>query len=587
VESRRPYAQARPRAFLEDWCRRSDGGPYPAYRDLLGRYQLDGLVLEILRVQPDPFAGPSRIRLLVPFASTALSPGEGAMPGGRGAAFPGLVDSPSARAVAVRDAINRQVAKWIASTGLGPQIDPPRQEVLDRSAVLLSHERVEIRLQCDLPARGRRILGREAARLLLQTPERLVAECLSETSLDQAALGRLVDQVEDFAFLQEELTRRDWVAFVADGSRLARRAGNDDRPLLDPVVPFESPAGLRQEVLLPHGGRITGMALPPGVTLLCGGGFHGKSTLLRAIGAATVPHIPGDGREWVAARTDLQSIRAEDGRAVTAVDLRPFIGDLPFARSTEDFTTANASGSTSQAAAILEAMQGGSRLLLMDEDTSATNFMIRDPLMERLLRPHQEPITPFLHRARTLYETLGLSSILVIGGSGEYFRVADRVLLLDTFRPHDCTAEARRLAEGSPPLPARAEGVADLQRATSRDRVLPLRSGPSPRIKAIEARRLLVEGVTLELDGLESLRDLSQARFLARVLSWRWKEPNAGAAGIDDRAHTVAGLEREFLDEWRARGLDGFEGDVRGDLAAVRFLDLLAAVNRLRASGRE
>jgi len=460
------------------------------------------------------------------------------------------------------------------------------QQILDRSAVFLRTNHVEVRLSADLPARGRRILGREAFRLLVETPEELVRDCLGRGAFDAAAMERHAGTAGDFARLQEILEGEKWVAFVADGSRPARRAGNDDRPLEDgEVVPFVSPVAMRREVVLPHAGRVAGMAVEPGVTLLCGGGFHGKSTLLRALAAAVVPHVPGDGRELTAARGDSMGIRAEDGRAVSNVDLSPFLHDLPFGRAADCFTTENASGSTSQAAAILEAIQGGSRLLLIDEDTSATNFMIRDHLMEQMLEAHQEPITPFLAQARTLYEGLGVSSILVIGGSGEYFRVADRVLLLDTYRPHDRTGEARRISAGRNALPLDPSSLERFRRATNQGRVLP--AGPSDngrdlRVKAVDTRRALVGRVSLELDGLEALCDLSQTRFLAGFLAWWTGEPLARQKGNGDSSCSVEDLRESIHTLWSRSGLDAFDRELRGDLAAVRFLDMLAAVNRLR-----
>jgi predicted ABC-class ATPase len=575
-----------------------DGGPYPAYRDLAGTHLLNGLTLDILRVQPDPFAGPSRVRLVIPYASTGLEPAVAELPGGRGTLVAGLADTKTARALALRDFLGRWIGSWLESRQRGPReirCDTRGQEVLDHSSVLLRRDHLELRLEIDLPARGRRILGREAGRLLIEMPERLLAESLSRSSLDFRGLSHHIDAVEDFARLQEILDERGWISFVADGSCLARRAGNDDRPLnVEPVVPFLSPPELRREVTLPHAGRIEGMALEPGVTLLCGGGFHGKSTLLRAIAASVMPHVPGDGRERVATRGDAQSVRAEDGRAVSQVDLHPFLHDLPFGRSTEEFSTGNASGSTSQAASIMESLQGGSRLLMMDEDTSATNFMIRDGMMERLLSAHQEPITPFLERAQTLFQGLGVSSILVIGGSGEYFRVADRVLLLDTFRPLERTAQARRIAEDRPAPPPSGAVVEEFRHAADPARVLPLRGAlragggcgfrgrGGPRIKAVSPRRLLVERTSLDLGGCESLRGMAQARFLGRVLTWALREQAGRSQSIDPMGATVARLEEAFLEEWRSAGLDGFDREPGGDLAAVRFLDVLAAVNRLR-----
>jgi predicted ABC-class ATPase len=582
-------ASPRPRAYIEDWCARLDGGPYPAYRDLHGRHRLRGCDLEVLRVQPDPFAGPSRVRLLVPWAQTGLPPESATLPGGRGAVVPGLVDRESARAVGLRDFAGRRIGRWLEEVRTRDRpamaIERHGQGVLDRSAVLFRPDALEIRLAVELPARGRRILGREAARLLLQMPERLVAECLGPGAFDPATALRHAQAAEDFAALQETLTERGWIAFIADGARLARRAGNDDRPLTEgPVVAFDSPPALRREVTLPHAGRITGLAFDPGVVLLCGGGFHGKSTLLRALAAAVIPHVPGDGRERTAARADAMSVRAEEGRSVHDADLRPFLHDLPFGRPAHGFSTENASGSTSQAAAILEALQGGSRLLLIDEDTSATNFMIRDELMERLLAARQEPITPFLHRAQTLHRGLGVSSVLVIGGSGEYFRAADRVLLLDTYGVEDRTAQARDIVRDHPLLPEDPVAI-DLccAAADPGSRALPPGPPGEPRVRAHDAGRLSVDRVSLDLGGIASLREVSQARFLAAVLSGWLREQGVPRGGSARRASTPADLLGWYLRAWEGAGLDGFESGPRGDFAAVRPLDLLAAVNRLRS----
>lgn len=543
-------------------------------------------------MQPDPFAGPSRIRLFVPWDQAGAPAEITLLAGGAGAEIPGLIDAASARAIGWRDWIGRRVEAWLRSRGGGSgrrgeesaRIAPYGQAILDRSAVLLRERGIEIRLDADLPARGRRILGRAALALLADTPERLVAGCLAPDRLDAKGAAAHAATVEDHAALRDELARRGWLAFVADGSCLARRAGNDDRPLpAEGSVPFESPPSLRRELRLPHAGLVRGLAIEPGVTLLCGGGFHGKSTLLRALAAGVGPHVAGDGRERVAVRDDAVVVRAEDGRAVHEADLRPFLHDLPFGRAASPFSTSNASGSTSQAAAIIESIEGGSRLLLFDEDTSATNFMIRDRWMDRLLAPHQEPITPYLDRARHLLEEAGVSSVLVIGGSGEYFRVADRVLVLDTYRPFDRTAEARAIAASDDGHGRRAAGPAGPLLAAALDparRSLPRLPRGEPRIRALDARRLLVGTTPLELPAAEALRDPAQGRFLAQVLAARDREQTGAASGTLEKG--PAGLLDWYLAAWRAGRLDRFGPEPRGDLAAVRGHEVLAAVNRLR-----
>ena len=180
---------------------------------------------------------------------------------------------------------------------------------------------------------------------------------------------------------------------------LPRRSGVDDRPLEGGgVVPFRSPESLRVVLQAPNAGSVPGMGVPVGVTLVVGGGFHGKSTLLRALEAGVYNHRPGDGRERVVSDPDTVKVRAEDGRAVAGVDISAFIDGLPLGQDTHHFTTPNASGSTSQAATIVEALESGAHALLVDEDTSATNFMLRDRRMQSLVPKDAEPITPFQPR---------------------------------------------------------------------------------------------------------------------------------------------------------------------------------------------
>ena len=203
------------------------------------------------------------------------------------------------------------------------------------------------------------------------------------------------------------------------------------------------------EVELPtiHHGLIKGMGLPKGVSLIVGGGYHGKSTLLKAIEKGVYNHIRGDGREWVISSNNTVKIRAEDGRRIEKVDIKYFIDNLPGGEDTRQFSSVNASGSTSQAANIMEAIEIGSDLLLMDEDTSATNFMIRDAKMQALVAKEKEPITPFIDRIRSLYEKHEISTILVIGGAGDYLDVADQVVMLDAYQVYDVSARAKEVAK--------------------------------------------------------------------------------------------------------------------------------------------
>ncbi|MCK4412215.1 MAG: ABC-ATPase domain-containing protein [Candidatus Eisenbacteria sp.] len=559
---------------LERTLQRIDGRGYKAYQDLRGHYRLGAFELEVAHVQGDPYAPPSRIHVRLGHETSGF--GEAvreALPRRRG----------------LEDFLARMLSAAIRGAGTREiGIDRLGQEILPRTLVGLHGDHLEARLSVQLPAAGRRILGRQAAKILLQVLPAVLARSLERRAVDERALRRHQDVIEDHTALVALLEEREWVAFVAAGAVLPRRAGHDDHPLESPgrapVIAFEPPPTLTAEVDLPHAGRIRGMAIPRGVTLLVGGGFHGKSTLLEAISRGIYPHIPGDGREQVATDPRAVKVRAEDGRAVTRTDISPFIGDLPYGRSTRDFSTTNASGSTSQAANIVEALEAGARLLLLDEDTSATNFMIRDAPMRRLLRPGQEPITPFLDRVRNLFRDRGVSTILVVGGSGEYFRVADRVIQMDRYLPRDVTAEAREIAppgggssEAFPP----AGCLRRLRLDAYRRQVGP----KGPRIKAPGTHRLLVEREEVDLGACEQLVSPSQTRALAEILG-RLLEGDRAAAPWNrlGAAFTPEELE-ELLGGLGDGGLDRFSRFPRGDLAAVRTIEVLAMINRLRSLG--
>ena len=215
-------------------------------------------------------------------------------------------------------------------------------------------------------------------------------------------------------------------------------------------VAFSSPDSLRVSMELPHKGKITGMGIPAGITLIVGGGYHGKSTLLNALELGIYNHIAGDGREYVITDITAQKLRSEDGRFIKDVDISLFINDLPNKKDTYRFSTEDASGSTSQAAGIVEGMEAGSRVFLLDEDTSATNFMVRDSFMQQVISREKEPITPFLERAEDLFEKAGISTILVAGSSGAFFHIADTVIQMDNYVPVDITRKVKALCASYP-----------------------------------------------------------------------------------------------------------------------------------------
>lgn len=558
--------------------RRIDGRGYRAYKDIAGQYDLGGPILAIDYVQGDPFAAPSKVRVRIPLS---------------GADLPAELFSNRIRRVALSDWLARQTEGAIRSVARGRRgsgksglitIDAGGQEVLERTAVVLGSDFVEVRLEVGLPAAGRRVLGREAEALLLSDLPEVAERGLTRRHLDLAAGRRFVECVENQEHLRAQLSRRGLAAFVGDGAVLPRESGASDRPMKTGAVPFQAPDALKVELDVLHGeGPVTGMGIPRGVTLIVGGGYHGKSTLLKALERAVYPHVPGDGREWVVTDPRAVKIRAEDGRRVENVDISPFICNLPHERSTTSFCSEDASGSTSQAANIVEAVEVGATTLLLDEDTSATNFMVRDARMQALVHKEDEPITPFLDRVRELYEERGVSTILVMGGSGDYFDVADTVVMMKEYRPVVVTEEAKHIAEAQRTLREReverplGEPAARIPLAESFD---PSRGRRDVKIDAKSVDLILFGSDPIDLRGVEQLLDRSQTRAVGYALYLAREQLMDGQRTLDEILDETEGtLDAEGLDLLDPRHRPGRHP---GNFARPRRFEIAAALNRLR-----
>lgn len=570
-------------ATLRDLLARIDGRSYRAYQDLHGSYQLGDRELHVDHVQGDPFAAPSRVRLRVPAAI---------------AGFDRALHAGSTRRVALEDFLAREAHRVLTPARGGGRgsgksgliaIDAGAQEVLERTAVVVNDDFIEARLSVGLPAAGRRVLGREAELLLLRDLADLADRVLDAGAIDPQALRHFIEVIEEQELLRAQLEGAGLVGFLADGAMLPRESGASDRPLRKDAVALEAPPGLRCELTLPKRAgaaarAVPGLGIPEGVTLIVGGGYHGKSTLLRALERSVHPHIPGDGRERVVCRSDAVKIRAEDGRRVEQCDISAFIDELPYGRSTTAFCSDDASGSTSQAANIVEALEAGAGVLLLDEDTSATNFMVRDARMQALVAKAHEPITPFVDRVRELWESHSVSTVLVMGGCGDYLDVADTVIEMRNFTPRDVTAEAHRVAARQPSQ-RRREVAQPVHRAASR---APLPTSLDPRRGRrdvhIDARSALELGYgkeSIDLRGLEQLFDRSQTRAigyaleLARRTLFDGETPLAEVLDALDERIDQAGLD--CLDPGHARGPRH-----PGDLARPRRYEIAAALGRLR-----
>jgi len=422
-----------------------DGKGYKAYKAFQGKsFSYGSFTVKFEHVQGDSFAQPTRLSISI---------------GMDEAGFLSSLFSDPTRRLALEDHLLRRVSHFttankIRVNGSGKsgkvQVQIPGQKILKRSGMLMKGSRLQLIMFAGLPAQGRTILGKECLKLFSEVLPPIWHKSLIASSLDKNELGRAIETLEDYQFLQAELEKNGWATFIANGSNLPRSSGASDIPLSGARTSFKAPEGLKTSLKLPHAGEIEGMPIPKGITLIVGGGFHGKSTLLRSIQDAVYPHVAGDGRERIATLPSAVKIRAEDGRAVSAINLSAFMDHLPGINSTEQFSTQSASGSTSQAVNILEALEAGSELLLMDEDTCATNFMIRDERMQLLVAKAQEPITPFLDRVQEINELFGVSVILVMGGSGDYFDPAGHIITMEEFKPRVVTGEAKRLVIKNP-----------------------------------------------------------------------------------------------------------------------------------------
>ena len=419
---------------------------YPAYKGLKGLYHFGNYILSIDHVQGDPFASPSHVSIQISH---------------RDAGFPDGYYKDTLTKTTLCDYLTRQFEKQVSqysfrAKGSGKSglltVSHCGQEILSRTACEITEKGITARFFVGFPANGRTISATELEKILFDFLPVCIQKSFFYSSLDAKELQNYIELAEDQEFIRQTLPAKNLCAFIADGSILPRESGISSRPM-KASVPFTSPDSLRISMELPHKGKITGMGIPKGITLIVGGGYHSKSTLLNALELGVYNHIPGDGREYVITDATAVKLRSEDGRFIKDVDISMFINDLPNKKDTRCFSTLDASGSTSQAAGIVESIEAGSHLFLLDEDTSATNFMVRDAFMQQVIQREKEPITPFLERAEDLYKKAGISTILVAGSSGAFFHIADTIIQMDNYVPKNITASVKKLCSQYP-LPA-------------------------------------------------------------------------------------------------------------------------------------
>lgn len=558
--------------------REIDNKSYPLYKQLKGSYDMTDFTLFIERVQGDPFASPSMI-------SVEVTPEK--------ADFPKDLYDTMEKKVALEDQLLRQFAgelrkysfqaKGSGKSGfMGAVVPGP--EILKRTGCEISNVgAVRLRLEAGFPANGRRIQSRQLEKMLVEFLPRVVSNTLYYDKTKERQYRQVAELAEDQRFIRGELKKRNLVAFVANGAILPRESGVSSRPMKQAVA-FESPKYLEITLQLPNKGEIKGMGIPQGISMIVGGGFHGKSTLLKALEVGVYNHVFGDGREYVITDESAVKLRAEDGRSIQQVDISMFINNLPNGKDTSCFSTEDASGSTSQAANVVEAMEAGSKLFLVDEDTSATNFMIRDELMQKVVHSNMEPITPFSLRVRQLYEKAHISTILVAGSSGSYFYEADHIIQMKEYQPEDITEMAKAAAQEFAILEndnrsLENEKVSELlipdfskpriwlKKADMRDRV---------KMKVMGRDSISINKETIDLRYVEQLVDTGQLAGIANIVWYIRTHLLSEDMSMTEMVNQIEELLKT----------SGFEkicaGRVSGNLTVPRRQEIFACMNRWR-----
>ena len=544
-----------------------DGKGYKAYKVLEGKYDFKKYVLSIDHVQGDPFASPSRVRIIID-NKIAQIPEE-------------LFDNKN-KEIAVCDFLTRLFSKNIKNqsekifgSGKSGLIEISRcpQEILERTAIIRNKNFFEARFYVGFPARGRSVLARELEKIIFNIIPNIVENTFIYKNINKLNLINRVELIEDQFYIRKNLKEKGLVAFVANESILPRESGVSARPLRNGKK-FISPQALEVEFDTPNRGKIKGMGIPKGITLIIGGGYHGKSTLLRALELGIYNHIEGDGREFVITDESALKVRAEDGRAITSTDISLFINNLPNGKDTIKFNTENASGSTSQAANIIEAIESKSKVLLIDEDTSATNFMIRDDIMQRLVVKEKEPITPFIDVAKSLYKQLGISTILVAGSCGDFFDIADLVIQMDSYEPYEVTAKAKELSRGKVSLRDDLDISIDFRRVLDKGSIS---EGPKGiKIKTLGKDGLSINKENIDLKSVEQIVDGEQINTIGMAIKFIEDKYSGKDLTIEK---IVDEIEKDITKN--LIGIDNIKGG-NGSLAMPRKQEILCAINRLR-----
>jgi len=554
---------------LKNELEKIDGKGYKSYKSIKGSYNFNQYTLDIVYVQGDPFASPSLLKVIIDLDKYA---------------FDKKLYLNQSRKIAFEDYVGRvfknstkKEVKGHRGSGKSGSISiyGNKQEILQRSSVEIKGNKLNIKFNIGLPASGRRVLAREAINMFFKEIPKIITN-IEKSNINLSKLETHIKTNEKSDILRGKLSKLGLIAFVANDSILPRKSGVDDRAMSNAIL-FKSPKKLEIEIDLENGEKIIGMGIKKGITIITGGGFHGKSTLLTAIEKGVYNHIPGDGRELVITDYNAVKIRAEDGRGISNVNISPFINNLPFGKDTVSFSTEDASGSTSQATNIIESLEIGAEILLIDEDTSATNFMMRDIKIQNVIKKEKEPITPFIERIRGMYEEMGISTLVVVGGLGDYFDVADTVLMLDEYEVKDITKMAKEVIEKYNNENQKREYFNDKfeikEREINSNKILKM-FGSKIKTKSRDTDTLSIgKGNDVDIRYLEQMIENGQTDFIGEIIK---------KIATDKNDIKIIEIVNEVEKQLESKSITEFFKNESGNLAVARKYEIAATINRIR-----
>lgn len=586
------------------------GKNYGLYKSLADKpWDFGDFSLEFLHVQGDPFAPASRVMIKANLQMLGY-------PSEWGGSFE--------RRLALSDFLLRRMSAVVKEKypdrDAAVVFDVAGPEMLVRNSLWIDNGELRAVLQVRLPGDGRKIQSEAAAEILTMVlPDLVSASLYNEGSrCEGGVLPELTahyNVLADRAEVLKELDARGLAAFVPDGAVLPRASGISEDPL-EGAIPFEAPAEMAVTLNV-NGREVRGMGIPKGVTVITGGAFHGKSTLLQALTRSVYPHVPGDGREGIVIDESALRVGVEDGRSVRGTDLSQFVRDLPGGVSTREFTTASASGSTSEAANLLEAMEAGSKTYLIDEDSSAVNFLIRDARVRKLLGDDREPLIPLTdrirdicypqcHSERSVAESRNLvatrSFILVAGACGDYLELADNIIVMANYK-----AECAKFKGASEAAAAPASSETSATRLPPfvapacrnfAEYIKPIQNSIRPTSAVERQVKVKLSGDTLlqmgflvaDTSRLVTLADKQQrlgAGFMLLNLCQNAISNNGSGDAQDSANASIVDCIGKLCEKIRNVGFRNLPQGMSREMSLARPVDIACVLFRLRDQGRK